>query len=98
MVPKKLLDAIFGRQGFLASLAAKTQIAHAIGFIDDDEYHDLRIIHRIRNKFAHIPNQTSFQTPEIADRCNELKYGKMLPELQAADNPIFSDTTRYRFV
>ena len=64
---QKSIDAIFRSQGFLDSLAAKTKIAQAIGFIDDDEYHDLEIIRRIRNKFAHIPNQISFQTPEIAD-------------------------------
>lgn len=95
---KKSLDTIFRRQGFLDSLAAKAEIAHAIGFIDSDEYHDLKIIRKIRNKFAHIPNQISFQTTEIADMCNDLKYGKMLPELQAADRSLFNDTTRSRFI
>ena len=95
---QKSIDAIFRSQGFLDSLAAKTKIAQAIGFIDDDEYHDLEIIRRIRNKFTHIPNQISFQTPEIADMCNELKYGQMLPELQAADNSIFRDKTKQRFI
>jgi len=93
---ERLRDAKNTLQRHLDTFAAKTQIAKAIGYIDDDEFHDLELVRRIRNEFAHIPNQISFITPQITDRCHELKNGKMVPELVAALG--FNDTPRQRFI
>jgi mannitol operon repressor len=95
---KKELDSFFGRQGFLDSFGARTMLARAIGFIDEKEYHDMELIRRIRNDFAHIPNRRSFEALEIADRCNELKHGKIIPELGVDGDPLFRDSPRQRFI
>jgi len=95
---ERLRDGKKSLDKFIETFAAKIEIARAIGYIDDDEYHDLEQVRKIRNEFAHIPNIISFNTPKISDRCNELRYGKLLPELADALDSVFQDTPKQRFV
>ena len=37
----------------LSTFSARTLVCHAVGLINDDEYHDLKVIRKIRNDFAH---------------------------------------------
>jgi hypothetical protein len=45
--------AMFTHHGALGTFGAKIDIAHAIGFIDENVHHDLDSIRNIRNAFAH---------------------------------------------
>jgi DNA-binding MltR family transcriptional regulator len=49
----KQIDGLFSGFGPLATFSAKIAICHAFGFIDGDLFHDLEVIRKIRNKFAH---------------------------------------------
>jgi DNA-binding MltR family transcriptional regulator len=37
-----------------------------MGLISDDEYHDLQIVRKIRNQFAHAFGKPHFSSDEIA--------------------------------
>jgi hypothetical protein len=47
--------------------------------ISADEFHDLRIIQRIRNIFAHELDSSSFEDEQTRNRCNSLRIPSRLP-------------------
>ena len=71
---------LFTGYGPLSSLSARTSIGYLLGIIGADAKHDLGIIRRIRNDFAHIVEPINFETKSIADRCNSLKLQPKLSE------------------
>jgi mannitol operon repressor len=64
-----LLD---GGSAPLSTFSARISACYALGLITDDENHDLGLIRRIRNEFAHR-TLVSFDTPAIRDRCAILR-------------------------
>jgi mannitol operon repressor len=64
-----LLD---GGSAPLSTFSARTAACHALGLITDDENHDLGLIRKIRNEFAH-KTEVSFMIPSIRDRCAILR-------------------------
>lgn len=67
----------------LSTFSAKIQIAYYLGLINKKQYHDLKIIKKVRNLFAHSINRTTFETLDIKDRCNQLKT---IP-IKSGENP-----------
>ena len=61
-----LLD---GGMAPLGSFGAMAHASYALGLVNADEFHDLNLIRRIRNKFAHEFN-TTFESQDISDLCN----------------------------
>jgi DNA-binding MltR family transcriptional regulator len=53
--------------------AGRVRLARAQGIITKEEYEQLEAIRLIRNAFAHTMDELTFQTPEIAAYCDELK-------------------------
>jgi DNA-binding MltR family transcriptional regulator len=62
----------------LGSFGARIRTAYCLGLISKGEYHDLRIIQKVRNDFAHKLD-ISFSDNSIKDRCNTLKLAKTSP-------------------
>jgi hypothetical protein len=56
----------------LGTLSSRISAAYALGLITHDEWHDLHLIRRIRNDFAHQVT-TTFETPAVVSRCRELR-------------------------
>jgi hypothetical protein len=48
-------------------------LGYVLGTISTDGKHDLGIIRKIRNDFAHIFNPLTFDSQEIASRCHSLR-------------------------
>jgi len=57
----------------LSTFSAKIHIAYYLGLINENQYHDLKIIKKVRNRFAHSVNRLTFEELDIKDRCNQLK-------------------------
>ena len=55
---------LFSDNGILMTLSAKLNIAFCAGWIDSDVYHDVTVIRKLRNKFAHTVEQVSLDDPE----------------------------------
>lgn len=64
----------------LSTFSSRTKTAYCMGLISESMFHDLNIIRKIRNKFAHKMHGYSFDEPEIVDWCNSLKLAKMISE------------------
>uniref|UniRef100_UPI00083A5443 hypothetical protein n=2 Tax=unclassified Phenylobacterium TaxID=2640670 RepID=UPI00083A5443 len=56
----------------LGTFSSRISACFALGFVTDDEHHDLTLVRRIRNDFAHGIH-TTFDTPSVVDRCRQLR-------------------------
>jgi hypothetical protein len=60
-------------------MSKRISIARESGLIDDNLEHDLSVITKIRNDFAHTPSPTAFEDKLIADQCATLRA---LPDMK----------------
>jgi hypothetical protein len=73
MVESKVSISLFsGPNSAFGNFSSRIAGCYALGLITDDEYHDLQLIRRIRNDFAHSV-LTSFKTAEVVSRCKLLR-------------------------
>lgn len=89
--PKELYEG----SGALATFAAKIDVAYSFGLISAEERHDLHLLRKIRNDFAHAVNHVlAFETRAVADRVHALALPQILD-----GHPILAgtnDTIRWR--
>lgn len=57
----------------LGSFSGKMRVAHAFGLIGPRSYADLKLIAKIRNRFAHDLQITNFSEPAIIESCSKLQ-------------------------
>jgi DNA-binding MltR family transcriptional regulator len=75
---------LFTGYGPLATMSAKIALGYHLGAIPKDAKHDLEIIKKMRNDYAHVYMPVSFVDKEIADRCKSLKSAATLtPQFQS---------------
>lgn len=67
-----IVDGLFDGYGPLSTFAFKSDMAFAIGYINENIYRDLKFIRKIRNHFAHHPGEASFDKNPVKDYCKEL--------------------------
>lgn len=88
---KHLEKLLFNGFAPLSTFRAKIDTAFYLGLLNEQEHHDLKIIKRIRNEFAHNIGAINFKSHKIADRCNELELlvssSPPPPVLKQLDNP-----------
>jgi DNA-binding MltR family transcriptional regulator len=69
------------------------KMAYCMGLISESIFHDLNVIRKIRNKFAHEMHGYSFDEPEIVSWCKSLKQAKMIvdavPHIPNSHNSLF---------
>lgn len=92
-VSKALMERVFEGQGPLATFSAKIDLARVQGLTDDEQHHDLRILRKVRNDFAH-----TYVPLRLADRasCDNLKLRSNLPikrDTRRAENFLHSSAT-----
>lgn len=87
---RKAADDLLESERHLLSFAARTTLAYVLGLISKGEQHDLDIIRKTRNAFAHDV-VASFSDSQVSSRCNELR----LPE--AALPPDIRSSARQQF-
>src|SRR5436190_10019098 len=69
---------LFGSRGPLSTFASRTDLGYALGLFHDSVYHDLKLIRRVRNDFAHNFDDATFDLPAVRDRCADLWFIKQL--------------------
>ena len=65
-------DLFEGPAAALGTYASRTRMARALGLFQDNFQKDLRLLGRVRNRFAHDLAVTSFEEPGIAGLCEQL--------------------------
>lgn len=67
-------DELLGHMGPLGTFSARIDLAWGLRWVDSDSAHDLHVIRKIRNDFAHhLDSELSFESQSIADRCRNLR-------------------------
>jgi len=56
-VSRKLVADVFDGNGLLSTFSSRISVCAALGILDEQMHHDLRIIKSVRNAFAHSPAQ-----------------------------------------
>lgn len=72
-------DDLFDNNGPFSTYSQRVQGAHAFGMISTTTKGDLELIGKIRNRFAHHPMKSTFDTAPITDWCNNLSTAKAIP-------------------
>jgi len=62
----------------LGSNGSRYEIAYCLGLITRDQRHDLKVIAKIRNTFAHDFKANSFDVPPVRDFCASLRQPAVL--------------------
>jgi len=86
---------LYGFNAPLYSFHSKILCSYCLGLLPDDEFHDLKIIKKIRNDFAHKQAGLSFSSQSIADKCKKLTKVDIL---QRELNNIDLNKPRNRFI
>lgn len=66
-------DKLLSSAAPLGAFSSRIDVSYALGLITEVEYRECVLIRRIRNDFAHRLHGLTFSSPEITDRCKELK-------------------------
>ena len=64
---------LFDNNGFSSSFSSKIKAAYRQGWLDQDTYHDINLVRKIRNTFAHHLHGISLETAELKDLINQFK-------------------------
>lgn len=89
---------LFGENSLLGSLTKMVRICTYLALLDDDEAHDLRLLARLRNMYAHGRDRTQFyEDPKSRAILRSLQlYKNSLATLQAHDDQdIFRACSEY---
>jgi hypothetical protein len=65
--------ALFSENGPFATFSAKINAAFCAGWIDSDVYHDIQVIRKLRNVFAHSYNPVSLEEEETRNLIQSLR-------------------------
>jgi len=75
-------DYLFKGHGPLSTFSSRIYISFSLGLINDSEFHDLNLIRKIRNKFAHDEERISFESDPIRSWCYSLDFVDAFRTLQ----------------
>lgn len=77
---KAVVDPLFSGMGPLNTFSAKITVCHLLGLLDDDQLHDLGLLRKVRNEFAHTAQEVDFSDKVISDRMRELTYAGFIKD------------------
>jgi mannitol operon repressor len=66
----KILDG----NGALGSFSARAQIARGFSLISEDTFHDLMVIRKLRNEFAHVHMHCSFSDRKVMAQIQSMRF------------------------
>jgi len=74
-VRRKLFD---DSQGAFATFSAKIDAAYCLGWLEPNVFHDIELIRRIRNQFAHRIHGITLEEPKIKALVSKLRVPQQL--------------------
>jgi DNA-binding MltR family transcriptional regulator len=75
---RKKVKELLEEEKFLGNFGGKIQLAYCLGLISKEEFHNLNLIRKIRNKFAHEPSGLTFRNEQITNLCKNLQLTSRL--------------------
>jgi DNA-binding MltR family transcriptional regulator len=75
------------------SMEARLDLCFALGLVNDDIYHDVAILGKIRNRFAHAWRKLDLGSPDVAKMVHELRFARQVfPQESLTPRALFSTT------
>lgn len=68
--------SLFDLNGPLANFSSKILICRSFGIIDETSFHDLMIIRKLRNTFAHATDEANFLSTEVKQKVRSMHFVK----------------------
>lgn len=75
----------------LGAYLSKARLCFCLGLISLNQFHDLKVVAKIRNKFAHGLHDLKFETESIKGLCNNL----ITPQVIPGDKPVLPPRDLY---
>ena len=66
--------------GPIGAFGVRNQLAYALGLIDKPTHNDIKLIQKIRNKFAHVTTNLDFSDSKIVGYASSLEIQKWIGE------------------
>ena len=83
-------DLFNGPNAPIGTYSSRARVARALGLFGDDFLDDLKIIGRVRNRFAHHLDIREFRDPRIAELCSKLRGSQTVRvERDGTMTPVF---------
>jgi mannitol operon repressor len=79
----RYIKSSFDGNGAVGTFSSKVLIARGFGLIDDDVFHDLMVIRKLRNEFAHSPLSASFNDLSVKAKIDSLRFSVLAKESMA---------------
>lgn len=96
-LPNKIAaERLFEDRSPLNSFSAKIAMAHALGLYGNETRRNLDILREIRNIFAHDVTLLTFESPGIAQACQELRIPEAPKHVPAPR--LRTNTARDRYI
>ncbi len=73
MLDGKTSEDLFEGSNPLASFSARVDVAYCLGWIGPETCHELHLMRKIRNAFAHVHTPVTFSSDAIQNRCRALQ-------------------------
>ncbi|MBN1361613.1 MAG: hypothetical protein JW993_13525 [Sedimentisphaerales bacterium] len=70
---RKARESLYSRGGAFSSLSSKIAVAYCAGWLDSDLFHDLSLLRKVRNGFAHELAPCSPDAKDIREQLENLK-------------------------
>jgi DNA-binding MltR family transcriptional regulator len=87
---------LFTPDGPAGAFGARIRLAYGLGLLAREEYQDLRIVQKVRNRFAHELHGLTFSDQSIADQCRSLRLSRIV--FPREPDWLSSPRSRYIFV
>lgn len=91
-------DKLLEGSGPLSAFSARIEVLYRLGLLHPDWHHDLGIISRIRNKFAHGEVGMTLNEQSVSALCFNLIAGERWIQNNRKLDPTYPDTPQNRFV
>lgn len=98
MVADPKVEEMFHAYGPLSTFSACIDCLYAFGLIDAGIRDDMDMIRKIRNHFAHHPEQTSFNDSPARDYCSRLSTAKPMKREDGSDHAITDRRFQYLLI
>ncbi|CAN7407176.1 hypothetical protein HCG53_13695 [Pseudomonas brassicacearum] len=85
----RYMSHIFDGNGALGNFSSKILVAKGMGLISGEVMHDLMVIRKMRNEFAHSLTDVSFSDPKVKSRIDSMFFARRAKE-SMKDNPAFN--------
>jgi DNA-binding MltR family transcriptional regulator len=82
---------LLSENGPLGTFGARSHLAFSLGFLRLSSRKDLKLIGRIRNRFAHEEGNLTFSSSPIREWCHDLNVVKFVREEAGPDHPLLRD-------